>query len=87
MVHLSFEVVAQSLKESYELDVSDEAERICAIGELLFGAGSQKAKGWTSLQLRKLKQPDMTGVVKSIAHLKFDDEQAAAKREQVLGYL
>lgn len=63
------------------------AERIHAIGELRFGPESQKGKDWIGLQLDKLKESDVTGVVRAIAHLRFDTEAEEAKRDQVLSYL
>jgi hypothetical protein len=63
------------------------AERIHAIGELRFGPESPKGKDWIGLQLDKLKESDVTGVVRAIAHLRFDKEAEEAKRDQVLSYL
>jgi hypothetical protein len=72
---------AQRIRDFYHV-----AERVYALGELRFGAESPSARRWIHLQLHKLKDSELAGVVRSIAHLKFESPEQQAKREQVLTY-
>jgi hypothetical protein len=63
------------------------AERVYAIGELRYGVGSEKSKDWISVQLHKLKQSDVSGVIRSIAHLKIERAEEEEKRTKVINYI
>lgn len=63
------------------------AEKIQAVGEVRFGAGSQDCRAWTSAQLHKLGESQASAVIKSIAHLKLSTDEARRTRQQVLRYL
>jgi hypothetical protein len=73
---------AQRIRDFYHV-----AERIYAIGELRFGTGTPAAQRWIRLQLHQLKASQLSTVIRSIAHLQFDSQQAETTRTQVLGYL
>lgn len=63
------------------------AERIYAIGELRYGAGSEKGKGWISAQIEKLKESEVEAVIRSISHLKIERAEEQEKREKVITYI
>jgi len=63
------------------------AEKIQAVGEVRFGAGSKDCRTWTSAQLHKLSASQASAVIKSIAHLKLSTDEAVRTRQQVLRYL
>ncbi len=63
------------------------AEKIQAVGEVRFGAGSKDCRAWTSAQLHKLSESQASTVIKSIAHLKLSTDEAVRTRQQVLRYL
>lgn len=63
------------------------AEKIHAVGEVRFGTGSKQYQAWTSAQLHKLSESQVSAVLKSIAHLKLSTAAAVETRRQVLGYL
>jgi len=63
------------------------AEKIHAVGEVRFGAGSKQGQAWTSAQLHKLSESQVSAVLKSIAHLKLSTAAAVETRRQVLHYL
>jgi hypothetical protein len=63
------------------------AEKIHAVGEVRFGAGSKQYQAWTSAQLHKLSTSQVSAVLKSIAHLKLSTAAAVQTRQQVLHYL
>jgi hypothetical protein len=73
---------AQRIRDFYHV-----AERIYAVGELRFGVGTPEAQRWIRLQLHQLKASQLSRVMRSIAHLRFDSRQAESTRTQVLGYL
>lgn len=73
---------AQRIRDFYHV-----AERIQAVGELRFGAGSPEAQRWIRLRLHQLKASELTTVMRSISHLRFDSQPAEHTRAQVLGYL
>jgi hypothetical protein len=73
---------AQRIRDFYHV-----AERIYAVGELRFGVGTPEAQRWVRLQLHQLKASQLSRVMRSIAHLRFDSRQAESTRTQVLGYL
>jgi Uncharacterised protein family (UPF0236) len=73
---------AQRIRDFYHV-----AERIYAVGELRFGTGTAEAQRWIRLQLHQLKASELSTVIRSIAHLQFDSQQAETTRAQVLGYL
>jgi Uncharacterised protein family (UPF0236) len=63
------------------------AEKIHAVGEVRFSAGSKECQAWTSVQLHKLSASQVSAVLKSIAHLKLSTAVASETRRQVLNYL
>jgi Uncharacterised protein family (UPF0236) len=73
---------AQRIRDFYHV-----AERIHAVGELRFGAGTPQAQRWIRLRLHQLKASELSTVIRSISHLQFDSQQAEHTRAQVLGYL
>jgi Uncharacterised protein family (UPF0236) len=80
-----FEVVApeaQRIRDFYHV-----AERIYAIGELRFGAGTAAAQRWIGVRLDQLKHSELSAVIRSIAHLALGSQPAEQTRAQVLGYL
>ncbi len=86
---------AESIEQIFQLVAPDSerirdfyhvSERIHAIGELRFGAGSSQAKPWIKLQLNKLKESDVSSVIRSISRLEFSTKEAEEIRRKVLGY-
>ena len=57
------------------------------MAEVRFGAGSKECQAWTSVQLHKLSESQVSAVLKSIAHLKLSTAAAVETRRQVLHYL
>ena len=63
------------------------AERIYAVGELRYGVGSKEAEQYIKVQLNRLKQSEVSRVIKSLTHLKFDREEEKVRRDQAVRYI
>lgn len=73
---------AERIRDYYHV-----AEKVYLVGEMRYGAGSDKAKGWIKIQLDKLKESDASSVVRSIKKLKLEREEEDKARKQVIGYI
>jgi hypothetical protein len=72
---------AERIRDFYHV-----AERIYVMGASRFGAETFEAQSWIQLQLQRLKESEVSVVMRSIAHLKLDSSEAKDQRDHILHY-